>query len=81
MASSPKVDYPIPQNYIVKFTYENKPSYLLLCVEVNQRFQFVDLGKGRICNISFDTIEEAEKWLYTVAEVYEKNVIATTYVP
>lgn len=81
MATSPKVDYPIPQNYIVKFTYESNASYLLLCVNINQRFQFVDLCNGRMHNISFDTVEDAEKWLYTVAEVYEKNAIATTYVP
>ena len=81
MATSPRVDYPIPQNYIAKFTHESNLSYLLLCVEVNQRFQFVDLGRGRVHNISFDTAEDAEEWLYAVAEVYEKNAIVTTYVP
>lgn len=81
MASLSKVNYSVPQNYVVKFIYENSSSFLLLCVEVNQRYQFVDLGKGKVYNLSFDTIQEAEDWLYAVAEVYEKNVIVTTYIP
>ena len=81
MATAVKVNYPNAQNYIAKFTHKEKPSFLLLCVNVNEEFQFIDLQTGRIHNISFDTVEEAEKWLYAVAEVYEKNAIATTYVP
>lgn len=81
MASLSKVNYPVPQNYVVKFAYEDNSSFLLLCVEVNQRYQFVDLRKGKVYNLSFDTIQEAEDWLYSVAEVYAKNVIVTTYIP
>ena len=81
MATAAKVDYPNAQNYIAKFTHKENPSFLLLCVNVDEEFQFVDLQTGRIHNVSFDIVKDAEKWLYTVAKVLDKNVIAQTYVP
>lgn len=41
----------------------------------------MDLKTGAIHNLSFKDVAEAEKWLYTIAEVLEKNVMETTYVP
>lgn len=80
MASSPSFEYK-PQNYVVKFGWNNKSSFLLLCYNVSHEYCFVDLESGRIMNLAFSTVGEAEKWLYEHAEVYEKNIICTTYVP
>lgn len=80
MASSPKVEYKNVNNYIVKFGHSGI-TYLILCYNVNREFQFVDLQTGAIHNLSFKDVEEAEKWLYAIAEVLEKNVMETTYVP
>lgn len=80
MATSPKFEYQ-PQNYIAKFGWNGKSSCLLLCYNVNHEYCFIDLEKGRILNLTFSTVDGAEKWLYSVAEVYEKNAICTTYVP
>ena len=70
MASSPKVEYKNVNNYIVKFGHSGI-TYLILCYNVNREFH----------NLSFKDVEEAEKWLYAIAEVLEKNVMETTYVP
>ena len=80
MASSPKFEYQ-PQNYVVRFGWNNKSSFLLLCYNVNHEYCFVDLESGRIFNMNFSTVGEAEKWLSGVAEIFEKNIICTTYVP
>ena len=81
MASSPKVNYESANNYIVKFGHSNEIDYLILCYNVDRKFQFVSLHSGCIYNLVFDTWQEAEKWLYDFSEVLEKNVIETTYVP
>ena len=70
-----------PQNYVVKFGWNDKISYLLLCYDVDHHFCFVDLERGRILNLAFSTVDEAEQWLYNTAVVYEQNVITTTYIP
>lgn len=81
MASSPKVEYPIVQNYIVKFPWCEEASFLVLGWNVDRRFQFFDLGTGRIFNTTFDSVETADAWLQKASEVLDKNTIATTYVP
>lgn len=81
MASSPKINYPVVQNYIVKYPYEDKATYLILAYNVDRKFQFVNLQTGQIMNLSFDTVEEAEGHLSMISTLLDKNVIATTYVP
>ena len=80
MASAPKFEY-TPQNYIVNFGWSNEISYLLLCYNVSHKYCFVDLRNGRVLNLVFDRVDEAEKWLYKNASVHEKNAIEVTYVP
>lgn len=81
MAEYTKVDYPNVQNYIVKFSWSNKVHYLILAYDCNNEFRFVDLRTGQILNMRFESVEEAEKWLRTVAIIHEQNAICTTYVP
>ena len=81
MASSPKKYYPVPKNYIVKFSWSNATSYLILALNVDEKFQFVDLRSGRIMNLVFETVEDAEKWLDSISQIHEINAICTTYVP
>lgn len=81
MASSPKVDYKNVNNYIVKFGHNDENDYLILCYNVDRKFQFVSLKSGAIYNLAFDSVEEAEGWLYKFHCVLYKNAICTTYVP
>ena len=74
MASSPKVDYKEVKNYVVKFGHSNEISNLILCYNVDRKFQFVDLKKGSIHNLSFVNVEEAEKWLYSFSNVLAKDL-------
>ena len=80
VASAPEIKY-TPQNYVACFGWNDKISYLFLCYNVSHEYCFVDLKTGRIMNLTFSTVDEAEKWLYEVAEVYEKNAIVTNYIP
>lgn len=81
MASSPKIDYAYPKNYIVKFSWSNAASYLILAYNVDNKFQFVDLRSGRIMNLVFDTVDDAERWLDSISQILERDTICTTYVP
>lgn len=81
MASSPKVEYPKAKNYIAKFGHNKEISYLLLCYNIDRKFQFVGLKAGSILNLVFDSVEDAEAWLYSIAEVIAVDVIEPTYVP
>ena len=81
MASSPKVEYKSVQNYVVKFGHDNEIDYLILCYNVDRNFQFVSLRTGCIHNLTFESIEAAEAWLYGFAEVRLKNGMETTYIP
>ena len=81
MASSPKmIDYS-PNNYVVKFGHSNENDYLLLCYNVDRKLQFVSLKTGSVYNLAFDSVAEAEDWLYKFAEVLLKNGIEPTYIP
>lgn len=81
MASMTKIDYPSVKNYIAKFSWSNKPLMLMLGYNVDNRFQFINLETGRIMNLSFNTVKDAEKWLNTHSEIFERNIICQTYVP
>lgn len=81
MASSPKINYPRAFNYIAKFSHSNEVMMLLLGYNVDNRFQFINLKTGCIMNLSFDSVEDAETWLYTMSEVIEKDAICPMYVP
>ena len=81
MASMTKIDYPSVKTYIAKFSWNNKPMMLMLGYNVDNKFQFIDLETGRIMNLSFETVEDAEEWLNTHSEVLERDVICQTYVP
>lgn len=83
MASRKKIDYPNLKTYIVDFPSKDKASMLMLGYNVSDHFQFVDLETGRIMNLVFETIDEAEKWLAKASKIIERNVdvINTTYVP
>jgi hypothetical protein len=80
MASSPKINYPVVQNYIVKYPYEDKETYLILAYNVDRKFQFVNLQTGQIMNLSFDTVEDAEEHLSMISTLLKKNIIDTIYV-
>lgn len=60
-----------PNKYKVRFKYEDKISNLLLGYNVDFKFQFINLNTGRILNLIFDTIPEAERWLKNAAEVLD----------
>ena len=71
----------VPNNYIVQYSHQAEPSYMMLCKLVeDDKYRFVDLKKGLIYNLVFDSVEEAEDWLYTFGEVTDKNVIETVYI-
>lgn len=74
MASSPKVDYKEVKNYVVKFGHSNEIDILFLCYNVDRNFQFVSIKTGAIYNLAFETIEEAEKWLYSFSNVLTKDL-------
>ncbi len=76
-----KINYPSVKTYIAKFSWNNKPLMLMLGYNVDNKFQFIDLEIGRIMNLSFETVEDAEEWLNTHSEILERNVICQTYVP
>lgn len=76
-----KIDYPKARNYIVQFTWNEEPLMLLLGYDINNKFQFIDLITGQIMEFTFDTVEDAEKWLGRVAKILERNAICQTYVP
>ena len=80
MASSPKVINCSPNNYVVKFGHSNENDHLLLCYNVDRLFQFVSMKNGNVFNLAFNSVDEAEEWLYKFAEVLLKNEIETTYV-
>ena len=81
MVSSPKVINCSPNNYVVKFGHSNENDYLLLCYNVDRLFQFVSMKNGNVFNLAFDSVDEAEEWLYKFAEVLLKNGIEPTYIP
>ena len=56
--------------YKVRFKIENKITNLLLVYNIDKRFQFVNLDTGRIMNLVFEDISEAEEWLRNTAEVF-----------
>ena len=71
-----------PNNYLVSFGLSDTISYLLLCYNSNGKFCFIDLKSGKIFdNTLFNTVDEAENWLFSIAKVYTKNKIETTYIP
>ena len=74
MASSPIVDYPEVKKYLCTFGHSPLSMLLVLCYNVNRRFQFVNLTQGRVMNLEFDTIEEAETHLEIIAETLVKNI-------
>lgn len=78
--TGPKFEYN-PTNYIVKFLHKRNTSYLILIYNVDHKYQFVDLKEGRLFNVEYDTVEEAEKMLACSACIIEKNAMETTYVP
>ena len=78
--TGPKFEYS-PNNYIVKFLHKRNISYLILIYNVDHKYQFVDLKEGRLFNVEYDTVEEAEKMLACAACIIEKNAMETTYVP
>ncbi len=80
MASSPKVNYKEVKNYVVKFGHSNEIDILFLCYNVDRNFQFVSIKTGTIYNLVFKTVEEAEAWLYSFAEVRLKNGMDATYI-
>lgn len=57
-----------PNKYKVRFKYENKTFNLLLGYNVNFKFQFINLDTGRILNLEFNTVPEAERWLDKMTE-------------
>lgn len=81
MASMTKIDYPSVKTYIAKFSWNNKALMLMLGYNVDNKFQFIDLETGRIMNLSFETVGDAEEWLNTHSEILERDVICQTYVP
>lgn len=81
MASMAKMDYPSVKTYIAKFSWNNKPMMLMLGYNVDNKFQFIDLETGRIMNLSFETVEDAEEWLNIHSEILERDIICQTYVP
>ena len=76
-----KIDYPHVKNYIVKFSWNDKANLLMLGYDVGNLFRFIDLEAGQIYGLSFESIDEAEKWLSTMSEILEENAICQTYVP
>ena len=72
MATSSKINY-TPRKYLVKFGWSSKIFHLLLCYNVNHEYCFVDLESGKIFNLTFSTVDEAEKWLYQTTEVQNKS--------
>lgn len=74
MASSPTVDYPEVKRYLCTFGHSPLSMLLVLCYNVNRRFQFVNLTQGRIMNLEFDSVEEAEAHLEMIAETLVKNI-------
>lgn len=56
--------------YKVRFKIENKITNLLLGYNIDEKFQFINLDTGRIMNLVFEDIQEAEEWLKNVAEVF-----------
>ena len=74
MASSPTVDYPEVKKYLCTFGHSPLSMLLVLCYNVNRRFQFVNLTQGRVMNLEFDTVEEAETHLEMVAETLVKDI-------
>ena len=57
-----------PNKYKVRFKYENKTFNLLLGYNVNFKFQFINIDTGRILNLEFNTVPEAERWLDKMTE-------------
>lgn len=57
-----------PNKYKVRFKYKNKISNLLLGYNINFKFQFINLDTGRILNLEFNTVPEAERWLDKMTE-------------
>lgn len=81
MASMTKINYPSVQTYIAQFSWNNTPLMLMLGYNVDNKFQFINLETGQIMNLIFSTVEDADGWINTHAEVLEKNAICQTYVP
>ena len=65
-----------PIYYVVKYSHQVEPSHMMLCklVEEESKYRFVDLRKGLIYNLTFESIEDAEVWLYTFGNVISKNI-------
>lgn len=62
-----------PNKYKVRFKYENKITNLLLGYNTDFKFQFINLDTGRILNLVFETVPEAERWLNKTAKVIENE--------
>ena len=62
------------RKYICTFGHTPLSMLLVLCYNVNQRFQFVDLTQGRIMNLEFEDADSAEQWLTSVTETLVRNI-------
>jgi hypothetical protein len=67
-------DYSKVKKYLCTFGQSSSTLLLVLCYNVNHKFQFVNLTLGRICKFEFDTVEEAEKFLQEIANVLVKDI-------
>lgn len=67
-------DYSEAKKYLCTFGQSPLTLLLVLCYNVNHKFQFVNLTFGRICKFEFDTVEEAENFLQEVASVLVKDI-------
>ena len=74
MASSPTVDYPEVKKYLCTFGHTPSTVLLVLCYNVNRKFQFVNLNTGRIMNLEFEDVEEAEAHLEMITNTLVKNI-------
>ena len=81
MAEMNKINYPSVKTYIAQMRWKTKPVMLMLGYDVNNRFQFIDLNTGRIMNLNFKTVDDAEQWLKVTGQILEKDTICQTYVP
>ena len=62
------------RKYICTFGHTPLSMLLVLCYNVNQRFQFVNLTQGRIMNLEFEDADSAEQWLTSVTETLVRNI-------
>ena len=74
MAVNFGIGYSDVKKYLCTFGHTPLSMLLVLCYNVNQKFQFVNLTQGRIMNLEFDNVVEAEKWLFQTAETLVQNI-------